>query len=101
MRNEYENSKEYYLYQYYMKWNQCLMEARKNAELDNPDAITLEATEIFEETAGYEAIAGYYISLHGDSAYKDWCTNTEHLRPDKLSEQDLKVEEVLKILYAA
>lgn len=79
------------------KWNRCLQEAENDLkENDSNTDVTYVATELFEETANAEVVAGYYIMYHGESALKDWINNTKGIR---FTKQDKEVDKILKELY--
>ena len=92
--------KEYYEKIWKRFWDRCLDNAR--AELSelgiNPsmDLVNETATEIFEESADAEQIAGYYIVYHKEDALKDWKANTEGI---KFSEKDSEINKILEALY--
>lgn len=92
--------KEYYEEIWNRFWDRCLDSAK--AELSelgidpSMDLVIDTATEIFEESANAEQIAGYYIVYHKEDALKDWKTNTEGIR---FSEKDNEIDKILEALY--
>ena len=76
-----------YVKLYRKKWEQCLAEENGDPE---------EAGEAFEETVNAEEVAGYYIAIYEDEAFRIWKSNTRY---KELSAQDREVERILAGLY--
>lgn len=87
--------KDFYSNKFIRKWESCLN--RCPDEKDKQAA----ATELFEETADADEIAGYYVVLHKNLAFQTWQENTVHLKEEgKMSPVDKKVDNILRTLYA-
>ena len=91
-------NREYYKETYNKKWNNCLEAAKKDIQENGgtDDILADVATEIFENSANAEEIAGFYITFHGGSALKDWTDNTTGI---SFSEQDKEVDRILRMLF--
>lgn len=93
-------NKEYYEEIWKRFWDECLDNAKVelNELVIDPsmDLVIDTATEIFEESANAEQIAGYYIVYHKEDALKDWKTNTEGIN---FSEKDNEINKILEALY--
>lgn len=90
----------YYVNIYEKYYDECMERAKEELEGDahpDPDIVLETATEIFEDTANAEQVAGYYIVYHQEDALKDWKVNTEG---KVLSEMDREVDRILNALYA-
>lgn len=93
-------SREYYEEVWQEFWNACLNRAKIELSKSDPDFteddVRETATEIFEETANAEEIAGYYVIFHMENALKDWKINTEGLA---FAEKDNEVNRILETLF--
>lgn len=85
-------TKEYYMEQYHVLWDECLIEAGE----ETCDDVTALTSELFEERCKTDEVVGYYIVLYGDDALNVWRDNTEQTI---LSEQDKEVDAILDALY--
>ena len=89
--------KQYYMDIFNKKWDACLEEAEIDIKENDGNAdISDVATEIFEETANSEEVAGFYIIYHGDEALRDWERNTDGI---VFSDKDKEVDRILRELY--
>lgn len=87
-------TKEYYMEQYHILWDECLKEAGE----ETCDDVTALATEFFEERCKTDEVVGYYIVLYGDEyALSDWKRNIKGI---EMTEQDKEVDAILESLYA-
>ncbi|MBQ7428400.1 hypothetical protein [Butyrivibrio sp.] len=90
--------REYYQKLYDKKYDKLLEEAR-NKGCPDPES---EANEAFNECATAEEVVGYYITWHGDDAFKDWFENSQLYRRERCeipSEQDRAITRILGELY--
>ncbi len=90
--------KEHYQKLYDEKYDKLLEEAR-NKGCTDPES---EANEAFNECATAEEVVGYYITWHGDDAFKDWVENSQFYERERgkiPSEQDRTVTRILGELY--
>ena len=89
--------KQYYMDIFNKKWDACLEEAEIDIKENDGNAdISDVATEIFEETANFEEVVGFYIIYHGDKALRDWKRNTDGI---VFSDKDKEVDRILRELY--
>ena len=86
-------TKEYYMEQYHILWDECLKEAGEEV----CDDVTALATELFEERCKTDEVVGYYIVTHGEEyALSDWKNNIKGI---EMTEQDKEVDAILESLY--
>lgn len=91
-------SKEYYVKKYEKRWNKCYEKAKKEVEKDGGDMedAVFVATDLYDDTANAEEVAGEYIKNHGEYALNDWLVD---MKGQYFSSLDREVDSILKRLY--
>ena len=84
-----EDPRRYYKLKYYDALQKCRKEVESEEKGLTPFQIEERAEQLFEETANFDEVPGYYVAHYGDKYFEQWKENLENSSKNTVAEADI------------